>query len=168
MASIEALRAHLRLIKSQGKTIVAAEHRLYYLMDVADRVIYFENGRIAGDWTPEQLRALPAVQRQELGLRAIDLREERPVCAAVPKQPPMLELQNVSLAYKKQPVLSNISLRAAPGDVIAVVGRNGAGKTTFSRALCGLHKEAFGSYLWNGNHRGRRNARSVLIWSCRT
>ena len=168
MASIEALRAHLRLIKSQGKTIVAAEHRLYYLMDVADRVIYFENGRIAGDWTPEQLRALPAVQRQELGLRAIDLREERPVCAAVPKQPPMLELQNVSLAYKKQPVLSNISLRAAPGDVIAVVSRNGAGKTTFSRALCGLHKEAFGSYLWNGNHRGRRNARSVLIWSCRT
>ena len=56
----------------------------------------------------------------------------------------------MSLAYKKQPVLSNVSLQAASGDIIAVVGHNGAGKTTFSRALCGLHKEASGSYLWNG------------------
>lgn len=63
MAAIGALREHLRLIKSQGRTIIAAEHRLYYLMDVADRVIYLESGHIAGDWTPEQLRALPAGHR---------------------------------------------------------------------------------------------------------
>ena len=86
-----------------------------------------------------------------MGLRALDLQDEKPICAAVPKQPPVLELQNVSLAYKKQPVLRNLSLQAAPGDIIAIVGHNGAGKTTFSRALCGLHKETSGSYLWNGN-----------------
>lgn len=40
MAAIHDLRAHLCLIKSQGKTIVVAEHRLYYLMDVADRIVY--------------------------------------------------------------------------------------------------------------------------------
>ena len=49
MAAIHDLRAHLRLIKSQGKTIVVAEHRLYYLMDVADRIVYLDNGHIAGD-----------------------------------------------------------------------------------------------------------------------
>lgn len=53
MASIDALREHLRLIKAQGKTVIVAEHRLYYLLDVADRVIYLEDGRVAGDWTPE-------------------------------------------------------------------------------------------------------------------
>ena len=150
-AMIGELREHLRLIKSQGKTVIIAEHRLHYLMDVADRIIYLEDGHIAGDWTPEQFRLLFAEKRQSMGLRALDLHDEKPICAATPKQPPVLELQNVSLAYKKQPVLRNLSLQAAPGDVIAVVGHNGAGKTTFSRALCGLHKETSGSYLWNGD-----------------
>ena len=151
MTAIGELREHLRLIKSQGKTVIIVEHRLYYLTDVADRIVYLEDGHIAGDWTPEQFRLLSAEKRQSMGLRALDLHEERPIFAAAPKQPPVLELQNVSLAYKKQPVLRNLSLQAASGDVIAVVGHNGAGKTTFSRALCGLHKEASGSYLWNGD-----------------
>ena len=150
MTAIGELREHLRLIKSQGKTVIVAEHRLYYLTDVADRIIYLENGRIAGDFTLKQFAALSAEKRQSMGLRAIDLQEEKPLFAAVSKQPPVLELQNVALAYKKQAVLSNISLQAAPGDIIAVVGHNGAGKTTFSRALCGLHKETTGACLWNG------------------
>ena len=150
MTAIYDLREHLRLIKSQGKTVIVAEHRLYYLADVADRIICLKSGRIAGDFTPEQFLSLSAEKRQSMGLRAIDLQDEKPVCAAVPKQPPVLELKNVTLSYKKQPVLSDISLQAAPGDIIAIVGHNGVGKTTFSRALCGLHKEASGSYLWNG------------------
>lgn len=165
MTAIGALQEHLRLIKSQGKTVIIAEHRLHYLTDVADRIVYLENGSIAGDWTPEQFRLLSAEKRQSMGLRALDLHDEKPACAAAPKQPPMLELQNVSLAYKKQPVLRNLSLQAAPGDVIAVVGHNGAGKTTFSRALCGLHKETSGSYLWNGNSQKpkERMKRSYMV-----
>ena len=165
MTAINDLRDHLRLIKSQGKTVIIAEHRLYYLTNVADRIIYLENGRIAGDFTPEQFRMLSAEERQSMGLRATDLREEKPVCAVVASQSPVLELQNVALAYKKQPVLSSISLQAAPGDIIAVVGHNGAGKTTFSRALCGLHKEASGQYLWNGKPQKpkERMKRSYLV-----
>ena len=165
MTAINDLRDHLRLIKSQGKTVIIAEHRLYYLTNVADRIIYLENGRIAGDFTPEQFMALSTEARQMMGLRATDLREEKPVCAVVASQSPVLELQNVALAYKKQPVLSSISLQAAPGDIIAVVGHNGAGKTTFSRALCGLHKEASGQYLWNGKPQKpkERMKRSYLV-----
>ena len=150
MTAIGALRAHLRRIKAQGKTVVVAEHRLYYLMDVADRVLYLENGRIMGDWTPEEVRALPPETRRAMGLWAVDLTEERPACFASSGAEPVLELRHVALAYRKQPVLQDVSLRAAPSEVIAVVGHNGAGKTTFSRALCGLHKEASGQYLWNG------------------
>ena len=150
IAAIGALREHLRLIKSQGKTVIVAEHRLYYLMDVADRILYLENGQIAGDYAPAQFKGLPAKERQAMGLRAIDLTEERPVLSPVSREKPVLALQSVSLAYRKQPVLQNVSLQAAPGDVIAVAGHNGAGKTTFSRALCGLHKEVSGAYLWDG------------------
>ena len=165
MTAIGELREHLRLIKSQGKTVIVAEHRLYYLTDVADRIIYLENGRIAGDFTLEQFMALSAEERQKMGLRAIDLQVENPVCVAVPEQSPVLELKNVSLAYKKQPVLRDISLQAAPGEVIAVVGHNGAGKTTFSRALCGLHREMSGTYLWNGKPQKpkERRKRSYMV-----
>lgn len=150
MTAIGELREHLKLIKSQGKTVVVAEHRLYYLLDAADRIIYLEDGRIAGDWTPEQFRRIPLERRREMGLRSIDLSEDRPVCSAPTTAATVLELRDVTLAYQKQPVLQGVSLQAAPGDVIAVVGHNGAGKTTFSRALCGLHKETSGSFLWDG------------------
>ena len=150
MTAIGELREHLKLIKSQGKTVVVAEHRLYYLMDAADRIIYLEDGRIAGDWTPEQFRRIPLERRRKMGLRPIDLSEERPTGAAPTGAVPVLELRDVTLAYQKQPVLQGVSLQAAPGDVIAVIGHNGAGKTTFSRALCGLHKETSGSFLWDG------------------
>lgn len=45
MTSIQELKEHLRLIKSQGKTILIAEHRLYYLMELADRIVYLEKGK---------------------------------------------------------------------------------------------------------------------------
>lgn len=150
MTAIGELREHLKLIKSQGKTVVVAEHRLYYLLDAADRIIYLEDGRIAGDWTPEQFRRIPLERRREMGLRSIDLSEDRPVCSAPTTAATVLELRDVTLAYQKQPVLRDVSLQAAPGDVIAVIGHNGAGKTTFSRAICGLHKETSGSFLWDG------------------
>lgn len=48
MSSIAALRAHLQLIKAQGKTVIVAEHRLYYLMDVAVRLRGRSRGAGAG------------------------------------------------------------------------------------------------------------------------
>ena len=36
----------MRLLQKQGKTILIAEHRLYYLMGLADRIVYLEQGRI--------------------------------------------------------------------------------------------------------------------------
>ena len=164
-AAIRDLREHIKLIKAQGKTVIAAEHRLYYLMDAADRVIYLENGRIAGDYTPEQFLALPPETRRSMGLRAADLHQERPAGFPANGAESALELRNVSLSYRKRPVLQNISLRAAPGDVIAIAGHNGAGKTTFSRALCGLHKETGGKYLWNGRPQkpGERMKRAAMV-----
>ena len=51
MTSIQELGEHLRLIKKQGKTVLIAEHRLYYLMELADRIVYLEKGEIKGIYT---------------------------------------------------------------------------------------------------------------------
>lgn len=150
MTAIHELREHLQLIKAQGKTILIAEHRLYYLMDVADRIIYMDHGKIKDVYTPEEFRKLTDKQRKQMGLRAVDLNAERPAAVVLAESAPVLELRNVSLYYKKRSILEHIHLKAMPGEVIAVTGHNGAGKTTFSRALCGLHKECTGEFLWNG------------------
>jgi energy-coupling factor transport system ATP-binding protein len=165
MTSIYELQEHLRLIKAQGKTILIAEHRLYYLMDIADRIVYLEQGEISGIYTPAEFQKLSSQQRKDMGLRAIRLEDERPNMSVCAMSSPVLELRNVSLYHQKQLILEHINLAAMPGEVIAVVGHNGAGKTTFSRALCGLHKNCNGEFLWNNaplNNRKRLN-RSYMV-----
>lgn len=157
MTSIQELKRHLRLLQKQGKTILIAEHRLYYLMGLADRIVYLEQGRIEKIFTPEEFRGLPRETRERMGLRAADLAEVRPPQVHPPVSSPVLELRDVTLRYKKRTVLHRISLAAAKGEVIGVVGHNGAGKTTFSRALCGLHKDCEGQFLWDGQTMERKN-----------
>lgn len=165
MASIQELKEHLQLIKSQGKTILIAEHRLSYLMELADRIVYLEKGEVRKIFTPEEFRRLPQDARKCMGLRAVDLQEVLPPADQLPAGKEMLKLCGVSLYYKKRIILYNISLSAAKGEVIGVVGHNGAGKTTFSRALCGLHKDCDGQFLWDGQpmeHKARMK-RSYMV-----
>lgn len=150
MNAIKEWKEHLSLVKSQGKTILIAEHRLYYLMELADRIVYLDKGKIEGIYTPDEFRRLSENERERMGLRALDLWDVLPKERHQTALVPALELQNVTLNYKKRVILQNISLRAAKGEIIGVVGHNGAGKTTFSRALCGLHKECGGQFLWEG------------------
>ena len=157
--SIAALQSYIQKIKTQGKTVIVAEHRLYYLTGIADKIVYMEKGEIAGIFTPAEFKSLSPETRHRMGLRAADLSEVRPDCApdaaaaqnGTAHERFELEVKNVSLYRKKKLVLQNISFSARAGEIIAITGANGAGKTTFVRALCGLHKETSGSFLWNGN-----------------
>jgi len=56
-----------------------------------------------------------------------------------------LELKNVSVSYGKVPVLHDISLRVKKGQVVTVIGANGAGKSTIMKTVCGLLKPTRGS-----------------------
>ena len=113
MTSIQELKEHLRLIKSQGKTILIGEHRLYYLMELADRIVYLEKGQIRNIYTPEEFRRLPEAEREHMGLRAADLAEVLPPQKRPPVSSPILELQDVALRYKKRTILHHIGLSAA-------------------------------------------------------
>lgn len=156
--SIAALQSYIQKIKMQGKTVIVAEHRLYYLTGIADRIVYMEKGEIAGIFTPAEFKSLSSGRRHRMGLRAPDLNEVRPDCAldaaavqnGTAHERLELEVKNVSLYRKKKLILQNLSFSARAGEIIAITGANGAGKTTFVRALCGLHKETAGSFLWNG------------------
>jgi ATP-binding cassette subfamily B protein len=69
-----------------------------------------------------------------------------------PDAPAELVLDHVSFCYPgtDRPVLRDVSLGIGAGKVVAVVGENGSGKTSFAKLLCGLYAPTSGSVLWGG------------------
>jgi urea transport system ATP-binding protein len=62
----------------------------------------------------------------------------------------MLEVERIDLHYGAAQALREISLKAQPGKVTCVLGRNGVGKTSLLRAIVGQHPISGGSIQWNG------------------
>jgi energy-coupling factor transport system ATP-binding protein len=165
--AVEDLRHHLAELKAQGKTIIIAEHRLYYLMDLADHIIYMEKGRIESVWSSQEFSRIPDETRRKMGLRECDLNRVTSTGESydTKKSTPALQVKGLNLRYKKQPVLHDITFEAFQGEVIAITGQNGAGKSTLSWALCGLHKESEGALFWHGKKLSvkQRQALSYMV-----
>lgn len=149
--AVEDLRKYIELLKKQGKTILIAEHRLYYLRDLADRIFYLEKGELRHIWAKKEFLGLSIAEREAAGLRTPEYREARVDTGKAEKPVPVLEISDLSIGYGKKEVLSHINFKAAKGEIIAVTGRNGVGKSTFSRTLCGLQKPLGGEMLWEGS-----------------
>ena len=65
----------------------------------------------------------------------------------------MLEIKNISFGYKKNiPVLENISLSVASGEILGILGPNGTGKTTFIKCINNILKPDCGGVLFNGKN----------------
>ncbi len=62
----------------------------------------------------------------------------------------LLELKNVSFKYEKdKPILNDISFKINKGEMVSIVGKNGAGKSTISKLICGFYKQTSGEILLN-------------------
>ncbi len=61
-----------------------------------------------------------------------------------------VEFRGVTFSYDSVPVLQDVNLKARPGEVLAVVGRSGAGKTTLADVLCRFYDPQAGQILVNG------------------
>ena len=62
----------------------------------------------------------------------------------------MLTVTGLNAAYGRAQILFNVSLEVLPGEAVALVGRNGAGKSTTLRAILGLVVNATGDIVFNG------------------
>ncbi len=63
---------------------------------------------------------------------------------------PALDVRDLTVAYRDQPVLWDIDLSVPGGSLMAIVGPNGAGKTTFIKAILGLVEPAAGQVRFFG------------------
>lgn len=75
---------------------------------------------------------------------------------------PRLEVDRVSVAYGDNTVLSDISLAVEEGEMVAIIGANGAGKTSLLRAITGLAKVSAGRIGFGGESLLGRDAWNIV------
>jgi branched-chain amino acid transport system ATP-binding protein len=63
---------------------------------------------------------------------------------------PILELRDVEAAYGRIKALKGISLKAYPGEIVTIIGANGAGKSTTLMTICGIVKATAGEVFYDG------------------
>lgn len=144
-SAIEKLKAILADWKSQGKTIIIAEHRLYFLRELADRMLLLDNGRIVKELQADEIRALTFADTERMGIRPLSLTDVTYTRENVSKHDEMLTLENFVFTYKDGKHGINIpNLELPTNSIIAIIGHNGAGKSTLARNICGLEKKCKG------------------------
>ena len=74
---------------------------------------------------------------------------------------PLLRIENLDVAYGRVQVLFDVSMHVEPGEIVAVLGTNGAGKTTFLRAISGLLKPRRGRVVFDGKDIAGRPPASI-------
>lgn len=85
----------------------------------------------------------------------------QPFSTKEPEGAPLLEVKNLSFGYNKgQQTLKNVSLSVKKGEMVSIVGRNGAGKSTFSKLVCGFEDPNQGEIFFEGQDLLKENIRS--------
>jgi len=74
----------------------------------------------------------------------------------------MLEVEGLDVYYGAVHALKGVSLRAAPGEIVTLIGANGAGKSTLLRAVSGLVPVRAGAIRFEGRELGRMPAHEIV------
>ncbi|MFF8732333.1 ABC transporter ATP-binding protein [Streptomyces sp. NPDC015171] len=178
-AAEEVLAAVTRLVHDLGVTVLMAEHRLERVVQYADRVIHLpgdgrarigepaeilrtstiappivELGRTAG-WSPLPLSVRDA-RRAAAPLRArLADRTPDPVRPRPADDPPrLLSARGITVAYRGVPAVREADLELRAGEVTALMGRNGSGKSSLLWALQGSGPRRAGRVEVRDGHGG--------------
>ena len=202
MDSMIELSKLMERLKEEGKTIIIAEHRLWYLKKIVDRAVYLENGKITKEYSMEEIQNLSEEERCRTGLRHTDFPGNSPawkersaiMLSASEKHTDIekrsfvshlfkverkdsavkrdssgnaLELEIKDLLYKrKERTIFKIDrLGFERRKIVGIVGKNGMGKSTFAKVVCGLARQTTGEICKNnkGISVPKRRKNSLLL-----
>ena len=191
-AEVEITRI-LKEIASHGHLVLVFEHRLDYMLSVADRLIILDKGRITSDGDPRKnLSLLSKIDPPEVSIlklpgnktnfltieaalesfspdveKIIDHLDTSSETMSFEIEPAILECKNISFKYSRNSntILNNISFSVPKGQVVGLMGINGSGKSTLFKLISGVLKPSSGSITISGKKiNSARKAGKELVY----
>ena len=172
---ISQLAHEIVLLKQRGYTVVVIEHHMDLITSICDRVVVLNYGEKIAEGKPDEVAQNPEVIRAYFGSSAVEPTNARinsmtrvlnpaPGAAATEtaasaltgddiasaKPTPLLELANVHAGYGPAKVLQGIDLCVYPGEAVALLGLNAAGKSTTLKTITGRLRPTQGEIYFLG------------------
>jgi energy-coupling factor transport system ATP-binding protein len=173
IAAEEVLSILHRLVHDLSLTVVIAEHKLERVIQFADRIVHINGVGVAQVGTPEEILmhspiAPPIVHlARALGLKEIgvSVREMRRMTAEIREKDyvstdpvhsnagdPIIQVRNLSVTYDGKSALNSVSTTISTNEIVAIMVRNGAGKSSLLKSLAGISELSSGSVDVSGSN----------------
>ena len=138
--NIKVIKEMLVQLKDKGKTLIISEHRIFYLMDIIDKIFLIKDGEIQSEYTKIDFMKFSTKKLNELGLR--DKIKTKLTVSEI-KNSGNFNVKNIEFKFNgvdNKLLLKNISFEM--GKIYGIVGTNGLGKSTLLRCLIGCERKS--------------------------
>ena len=140
---IDILKEMLHILKNKGITLIIAEHRIYYLTDLADRIILVRKGELFKELKKDELLN----SEKQIGLRSAIKTVLKAQNKSVGND---LNIKKLEYNFKDGSGLKIEDISFGLGNIYGITGKNGCGKSTFIRVLTGLDDKGKSEITFNG------------------
>jgi branched-chain amino acid transport system permease protein len=149
----------LRALAGFGLTVILVEHDMALVMAVSEQLLVLDAGKPIAFGPPAEIRQNEKVIAAYLG--GTDYQATPREQAWDGSRDARLYIKDLVIDYGAAPVVNKVNLLVNPGEMVAILGANGAGKSSILQCLAGLHRPASGSILLDNENIEAASASSI-------